>query len=290
MADALPYMILILERSRRTNDMYRGGPNACGGNNAFSMFLNPQLEGCYAPSVPGSAANLAYVAPADAGELASTVSSTTTSSSTSSSTTSTTTSSTSTTSSSATPTGPQTVQTAGQYAFIGCYSEATGGGRALNGVSNQNIASVEACAAWCVANGNTTYMGVEYYVQCYCGNTIGPGSVNQNSLALCNTACNGAPLEYCGGGGYLDMYEVASVNGSSSSSASSSTSAHDHNHDCDLNDKSCINHNSGHDFRHDFRYDVYDNTDHIDYIYHYHSYYRHHYLFNFNNNYCDSDF
>lgn len=49
------------------NKIHRGGPASCGGNNAFSIFLDTQLEGCYSPRIPGADAQNAYVAPADAG-------------------------------------------------------------------------------------------------------------------------------------------------------------------------------------------------------------------------------
>jgi len=45
----------------------RGGALTCGGNNAFSVFKNPTLQGCYSPNVPGVDATHSYVAPSDAG-------------------------------------------------------------------------------------------------------------------------------------------------------------------------------------------------------------------------------
>jgi len=45
----------------------RGGPASCGGTNAYSVFLNAQLEGCYSPTIPGADGQHVYVAPADAG-------------------------------------------------------------------------------------------------------------------------------------------------------------------------------------------------------------------------------
>ncbi|KAL9098689.1 MAG: hypothetical protein Q9163_005692 [Psora crenata] len=44
-----------------------GGYNSCGGNNAFSVFENTYLEGCYVPRKPGVDASHTYVAPDNAG-------------------------------------------------------------------------------------------------------------------------------------------------------------------------------------------------------------------------------
>ena len=53
----------------------RGGPATCGGNNAYSVFRNPLMQGCYKPNVPGSSAITPYSPPAGAGQAAPVVSS-----------------------------------------------------------------------------------------------------------------------------------------------------------------------------------------------------------------------
>ncbi len=76
--------------------------------------------------------------------------------------------------------GPQTIQTVGNYVYIGCYSEATTG-RALTGKTPRapaNGFTIELCEAACQG---FTYFGMEYSNQCFCGNTINAGSVNQSS-------------------------------------------------------------------------------------------------------------
>jgi hypothetical protein len=98
--------------------------------------------------------------------------------------------------------GPQTVQTAGNYKYIGCYGEATTG-RALSGLipkAPANGFTIELCEAACQGY---TYFGMEYANECYCGNTINAGSVNQASSVPstngCSMICNGNQNEYCGG-------------------------------------------------------------------------------------------
>ena len=67
--------------------------------------------------------------------------------------------STSTTSTTSSQTGPNVVQTAGTFAYKGCYSEGTSS-RALSGKATAlNTMSVEYCASFCVG---FQYMGVEY--------------------------------------------------------------------------------------------------------------------------------
>ena len=89
----------------------RGGALTCGGNNAFSVFRNPTLQGCYSPNVPGVDATHSYVAPSDAGvspDSGASSSSATSPSTISSSTISSSAASSSTTSSSTSTTSPST--------------------------------------------------------------------------------------------------------------------------------------------------------------------------------------
>lgn len=53
---------------------------------------------------------------------------------------------------------------------------------------------------------------IEYSNECYCGNTINAGSVDQTSSDIlvngCSMLCGGNVSEYCGGPNRLDMYEL----------------------------------------------------------------------------------
>ena len=94
--------------------------------------------------------------------------------------------------------GPATVNTTGNYNYIGCYSEATNG-RALSGKAPPapaNGFTIELCEAACVGY---TYFGMEYANECYCGNTINAGSINQPSsdptVNGCSMLCAGSEVE-----------------------------------------------------------------------------------------------
>ncbi len=67
-------------------------------------------------------------------------------------------------------------------------------------------------------------LSIEYSNECYCGNTINSGSVNQPSSDIlvngCSMLCGGNVSEYCGGPDRLDMYKI---NGSLPASTSTST-------------------------------------------------------------------
>ncbi|PSS14960.1 hypothetical protein M430DRAFT_51625 [Amorphotheca resinae ATCC 22711] len=118
--------------------------------------------------------------------------------------------------------GPITVTNLLGYTYLGCYSEATNE-RALNGyllpIPAANT-SVETCAAAC---SQYTYFGVEYSQECYCGNVINAGSVNQTSsdpaVNGCNMVCAANSTEYCGGRSLLNMYQVAPIVSSSNSTS-----------------------------------------------------------------------
>ncbi|KAF4304114.1 wsc-domain-containing protein [Botryosphaeria dothidea] len=108
----------------------------------------------------------------------------------------------------------------GSYSLLGCYSEATSG-RALSAKSTSKTdMTVENCASFCAGY---TYFGVEYGAECYCGNTVACSSVS--SLATnCTMTCAGNSTEYCGNGGYLNMYALPSATGPSACPSSTSTS------------------------------------------------------------------
>ncbi|KAF7912733.1 uncharacterized protein EAF01_001754 [Botrytis porri] len=124
--------------------------------------------------------------------------------------------------------GPKTVNSVGNYNYLGCYSEATND-RALGGFSPQAPSTgftIELCATACKG---FTYFGMEYANECYCGNALGVGSVNQTSdtpsINGCSMLCKGNAKEYCGGPGKLDVYMLNTATSSSPSMISTSTTA-----------------------------------------------------------------
>ena len=123
---------------------------------------------------------------------------------------------------------PSTPQTVGPYEFQGCYHEATSGGRAIGEVNGTpSTKSVDGCEDFCnnAAGGPYTYFAVEYYGECYCGNSLNPSS--QPGATTCNTLCDGNQLQYCGGAAVLGLYKrnAAASSLSSSSTAVAGTSA-----------------------------------------------------------------
>jgi hypothetical protein len=117
-----------------------------------------------------------------------------------------------------TQTGPIIPPVIGVYSYVSCYTEATTG-RAL---SAKTLASddmtLEKCAATCAGY---TYFGLEYARECYCGNSLGAGSVNATD-AKCTMTCKGNPLQYCGGSVRLSLYQLSNTTTSAAPSASSS--------------------------------------------------------------------
>ncbi|KAF2119334.1 hypothetical protein BDV96DRAFT_343140 [Lophiotrema nucula] len=115
---------------------------------------------------------------------------------------------------------PGVAQVSG-YGYLGCYSEGTAG-RAL---SDTNTASdsmtAENCAAFC---SGSTYFGLEYGRECYCGSTINAGSANQTATD-CNMVCAGNSSEYCGAGNRLNVYRKNIVTSSTTPTPTPTPSA-----------------------------------------------------------------
>ncbi|KAG6999490.1 hypothetical protein G7Y79_00034g069130 [Physcia stellaris] len=76
--------------------------------------------------------------------------------------------------------------------------------RTLAATSTENNGmTVEICSATCQAYA---YFGVEYFRECYCGNTIAPGGVPAPA-AECDSPCSGNSAEKCGGNSRLNLYQ-----------------------------------------------------------------------------------
>ncbi|KAE8454316.1 hypothetical protein EG329_005241 [Mollisiaceae sp. DMI_Dod_QoI] len=101
------------------------------------------------------------------------------------------------------PSGPFVNPGVDNYTSLGCYKEATQG-RALSVQYNLNTPTVKNCVDQCATNGYT-YAGLEYGGECWCGNTLASTSVSA-SASSCSMACNGNGTEFCGAGGYLNLY------------------------------------------------------------------------------------
>ncbi|KAI8807472.1 glyoxal oxidase N-terminus-domain-containing protein [Cladochytrium replicatum] len=95
------------------------------------------------------------------------------------------------------------------YSWVGCYTEGQGVyGRALQGSQSiLNNQTVYSCGTYCVAQ-NFTLFGVEYGVECYCGNILINGPAPVPSLDGCMMPCGGNASQTCGGGQKLQIYSL----------------------------------------------------------------------------------
>ncbi|TAQ86807.1 hypothetical protein B7494_g4889 [Chlorociboria aeruginascens] len=91
----------------------------------------------------------------------------------------------------------------GEYSYVGCYTEATSD-RALSG-SSESIPTMtaETCITFCEG---AEYVGVEYGVECYCGTSLGSGSIAA-AASDCAMTCGGSRWELCGGPNRLNLYK-----------------------------------------------------------------------------------
>ncbi|EPE35609.1 Heme-dependent peroxidase [Glarea lozoyensis ATCC 20868] len=112
------------------------------------------------------------------------------------------TSSSSTTTAPSTPTHPSTIP---PYTFQGCYTEPPNT-RALSQkiTFDYPAMTLDKCAASCAGY---VFWGVEYGGECYCGNTLSPGS-NPAPDSDCNFICPGDKSQYCGAGNRLSLYRL----------------------------------------------------------------------------------
>jgi hypothetical protein len=90
------------------------------------------------------------------------------------------------------------------YAYVGCRTEAPG--RALTGASivDGSSMTVQGCGFYCLNQGFVMF-GLEYTAECFCGNSLAPGS-NVALESDCNMPCSGEPEEDCGGPDRLSVW------------------------------------------------------------------------------------
>ena len=87
--------------------------------------------------------------------------------------------------------------------YMGCYTDSSA--RALPTELSSGGETVESCKAK-AATAGYAYAGVQYYGQCWGGNTLGYQKVAD---AECNTPCNANPAETCGGVWLNSIYQTA---------------------------------------------------------------------------------
>ncbi|KAH7166532.1 glyoxal oxidase N-terminus-domain-containing protein [Dactylonectria macrodidyma] len=118
-------------------------------------------------------------------------------------------------------TPPQEPQDGWEY--VGCFVD-TVASRALNGAVHYDTEGLtaETCVEYC-DNAGFTYAGLEYGVECWCGNKVPTTLVDDSD---CSMACSGDDEQPCGAGNRLSISSsVASSSGTPTASVDSSTTA-----------------------------------------------------------------
>lgn len=93
----------------------------------------------------------------------------------------------------------------GGFASLGCYTDSVSArtlSQAGNTPGGADVMTNAVCAEACKAS---TYYGVEYGGECFCGNSIDNGG-QAAPAAECNMACKGDRSELCGGKDRLNLY------------------------------------------------------------------------------------
>lgn len=92
------------------------------------------------------------------------------------------------------------------YKYLGCYVDLTDGYRALwEDDDLSQTMTVEACKQWCVDEGGYRYFGVEWGVECYCGNRRDESSSLVGDYQ-CGMPCAGNEDQICGDDQRLSLY------------------------------------------------------------------------------------
>lgn len=99
---------------------------------------------------------------------------------------------------------PTHVEAVGDYALVGCWTEISGGGRALSQKARIDEPEMtnELCASVCEGY---RYFATEYSQECYCGSHVSQHSESA-PLEECGMTCGGDASSFCGGPSRLELY------------------------------------------------------------------------------------
>ncbi|KAL2423947.1 hypothetical protein ABEF95_010356 [Exophiala dermatitidis] len=89
--------------------------------------------------------------------------------------------------------------------YIGCYSDNTGGQRALSSRTTDKNMTLELCAQT-AQTSNRKYFGLEYAGECWAGDTLA-STASAIADTNCNMKCKGNAGEICGGSNALSLFE-----------------------------------------------------------------------------------
>ncbi|KAL8772354.1 MAG: hypothetical protein Q9194_004646 [Teloschistes cf. exilis] len=104
--------------------------------------------------------------------------------------------------------GPQS--TAG-WKDLGCYKNGPSG-KSVDTYAYRyydDLMTIETCLAYCKSKG-AAYAGIEYRRECYCGSSIAPDAVANDSG--CTLTCPGNQIEMCGGSNRQNVYQFSTEN------------------------------------------------------------------------------
>ncbi|KAG7008544.1 hypothetical protein G7Y79_00005g016850 [Physcia stellaris] len=125
-------------------------------------------------------------------------------------------------STSSAPTATSTNPGNADFKSLGCYKD--GADKAVSPFlfrTTSDTMTVDTCLTYCKDKG-TTYAGIEYRRECYCGNIIASdATANANG---CTLTCMGKTTEYCGGSFQMNVYKLIKASSPSTTSKSSASS------------------------------------------------------------------
>ncbi|GJJ13871.1 hypothetical protein Clacol_008128 [Clathrus columnatus] len=91
------------------------------------------------------------------------------------------------------------------WTYFGCFVDNAFGRVLVDEIPDNANLTVEECVSTCAA-ANFTIAGLEFAVQCFCGNEIISGGVEATDPDDCNMLCGGNSSEACGAGNRLSVY------------------------------------------------------------------------------------
>lgn len=95
------------------------------------------------------------------------------------------------------------------FVYSGCFADNTPDATlSFHSDADRYNMTVEGCMAECKGNG-FRYAGLEYYGECYCGNSVNGPSVDESQ---CSFPCTGNKSEVCGGGNIISIYQDTTFN------------------------------------------------------------------------------
>ncbi|CAJ2502963.1 Uu.00g103570.m01.CDS01 [Anthostomella pinea] len=106
------------------------------------------------------------------------------------------------------PIMPYTDMTKQGWKYVACAKDPQGQSRTLDGATSADTKdmTVDKCIKLC-GDAGFTYAGLEYYTQCFCGDTLDASRMPTNgTMGDCSYPCSGDPTQLCGGGAQVAVY------------------------------------------------------------------------------------